>query len=493
MALLTRSTPSPRPVRVLQFGEGNFLRAFIDWMIQRLNQKTDFNGQVRIIQPLPQGMADQINAQGGLYTLVLRGIDNGKPVENREIIDVVNDCLNPYTHWQEAVRLASSPDLRFVFSNTTEAGIDFKPEPYTPEKCQNTFPAKLTSLLHARFQAVQGDRHRGLIIIPCELIDKNGSTLKECIRQYAALWRLPAAFTAWLDLACTFVNTLVDRIVAGYPRAEAARLEAELGYQDKLIDCGEIFHFFVIEGPASLAAELPFAQAGLNVIFTDNQTPYRTRKVRFLNGAHTASVLAASLAGLTFVDEMMADQTFGAFVAQAINHDIFPTVNLPDDEKRFFADSVLERFRNPYAQHRLLAISLNSVSKWKVRVLPSLLDYLNLKHALPPALTFSLAALLRFYQIKRQADHAAVGHAGAAEYPVDDSPEVIDTFAALTSQLASDGNLHNYATAALAQTSFWDTDLNRVPGLTKAVTADLTAIRDHGIRAAVQSVLQTTP
>ncbi|MGI6355349.1 MAG: tagaturonate reductase [Lentisphaerae bacterium] len=490
MALLSRSTPSPRPVRVLQFGEGNFLRAFIDWMIQRLNQKTDFNGQVRIIQPLPHGMADQINAQGGLYTLILRGIDNGKPVENREIIDVVNDCINPYTHWSEAVQLACSPDLRFVFSNTTEAGIEFKPESYTPEKCQNTFPAKLTSLLYARFQAVKGDRQRGLIIIPCELIDHNGSTLKECIRQYAALWQLPAAFTAWLDQACLFVNTLVDRIVAGYPRAEAARLEAELGYQDKLIDCGEIFHLFVIEGPASLEDELPFAKAGLNVIFTDNQAPYRTRKVRFLNGAHTASVLAAILDGLTFVDEMMADRIFGAFVARAINHDIFPTVNLPDDEKRSFADSVLERFRNPYAQHRLLSISLNSVSKWKVRVLPSLLDYVKLKNDLPLTLTFSLAALLRFYQIERMDGNTAVGRSVFGKYPINDSPEVLDIFDALTGKLAEDADFHSYAAAVLGETSFWGDDLNRIPGLTNTVAYYLAHIHVKGTRAVAKSILQ---
>ncbi|MDD4097848.1 MAG: tagaturonate reductase [Lentisphaeria bacterium] len=490
MALLTRPTPSTRPVKVMQFGEGNFLRAFIDWMIQRLNQRAGFNSQVRIIQPLPQGMADQINAQGGLYTLILRGIENGKPVENREVIDVVSDCLNPYTQWTETVRFACAPELRFVFSNTTEAGIEFKPEPYTPDQCQNTFPAKLTSLLHARFQAVNGDPRHGLIIIPCELIDKNGSTLKACIRQYAEHWQLPPAFVAWLDQACTFVNTLVDRIVAGYPRAEAEHLEAELGYQDKLIDCGELFHFFVIEGPAALADELPLTQAGLNVIITDDQTPYRTRKVRFLNGAHTASVLAASLAGLTFVDEMMADPVFGPFVAQAINQDIFPTVPLPDGEKRFFADSVLERFRNPFAQHRLLAISLNSVSKWKVRVLPTLLDYVHLKQSLPPSLTFSLAALLRFYQIKRLANQTATGNNGSTDYPVEDSPDVLDTFAELTRQLTASGRLQDYVTAALAHTSFWDCDLNQIPGLTQAVINALTAIHDHGIRAATQNILQ---
>lgn len=487
MTLLKRSQPSSRPVRVMQFGEGNFLRAFIDWMIQRLDYSCGFDAQVQIIQPLPKGNADIINAQGGLYTLILRGIENGKPVEKRQIIDVVNGCLNPYENWDATVKTACLPTLRFVFSNTTEAGIEYKPEPYTPGQCQNTYPAKLTSLLFQRYNKFNGDPKAGLLIIPCELIDKNGANLKNCILKYAADWALPDAFIEWLNSACTFFNTLVDRIVAGYPADEAADIQAKIGYEDKIIDCGEIFHFFVIEGPKSLAQEFPFEKAGLQVVITDNQTPYRTRKVRFLNGAHTCSIPAAILSGLTLVDEMMADKDMGPFVNDAVFNEIFPTVQLPDEEKSFFAASVMERFRNPFAKHRLLSISLNSISKWKVRVLPSLLDYTALKGELPKRLAFSLAALLRFYQLEL-IDGQAAGNAGSFTYPVSDSPEVLDFFAKETEALKASGDTAAFVQNALANTAFWEQNLNEIPGLAQYVIDALADIDANGIRNAVANL-----
>ena len=281
-----------------------------------------------------------------------------------------------------------------------------------------------------------------------------------------------------------FFNTLVDRIVAGYPRAEAAKICEELGYQDNLIDCGEIFHFFVIEGPESILNELPLKECGLNVVVTENQTPYRTRKVRFLNGAHTANVLASILGGLTFVDEMMNDPVFGKLVRKSIYGEIFHTVPLPENEKQFFADSVVERFLNPFAQHRLLSISLNSVSKWKVRVLPSLLDYLRLKGTLPPALAFSLAALLRFYRLEKGADGKASASCGDVSWPVSDSPEVIDFFAGIAGKPTGE-----YVRSALANSAFWGMDLNTVPGLTDFTIEMLDRIDRKGIREAAQSVL----
>ena len=481
---LKRKTPSALPVRVLQFGEGNFLRAFIDWMFHEMNKQGKFNGMAQLVQPLPSGMAEQINAQDGLYTLILRGIADGKTVEKREVIESVKGCLNPYENWNAVVECAVSNDLRFVFSNTTEAGIEYKPEPFTPGKCQNTYPAKLTSLVFERWKAFQGDPAKGLVFVPCELIDRNGATLKQCMKQYAADWNLPEEFSAWLDKACLFVNTLVDRIVAGYPRGEAEKIEAELGYQDRLLDCGEIFHFFVIEGPKSILKELPFTECGLNVIVTDNQAPYRTRKVRFLNGAHTADVPAAILGGLAFVDEMMDDPVFGKMVRKAIYDEIYPTVELPDGEKKFFADSIVERFRNPFAHHRLLSISLNSISKWKVRVLPSLLDYVRIKGKLPDVLAFSLAALLRFYRIELDGEGKASGSYREIRYPVSDSPDVLAFFAE-TAKLP----LKEAVGRALANTSFWGMDLNTVPGLAELV-AEKTALIDRaGIREAVKSIL----
>ena len=371
-----------------------------------------------------------------------------------------------------------------MFSNTTEAGIEYKPEPYTPGVCQNTYPAKLTSLVFERWKAFSGDAAKGLIFIPCELIDKNGATLKTHMLHYASDWGFPQEFSAWLENSCLFINTLVDRIVAGYPRAEAEKICAELGYQDNLLDCGEIFHFFVMEGPESVLRELPLKECGLNVVVTDNQTPYRTRKVRFLNGAHTANVLASILGGLTFVDEMMNDPVFGKMVRKAIYGEIFHTVDLPENEKQFFADSIVERFLNPFAQHRLLSISLNSVSKWKVRVLPSLLDYTKLKGELPAVLAFSLAALLRFYRLTVSEDGKASGSYNGITWPVSDSEDVIAFFAGIAGEPVAE-----YVRKALANTAFWEMDLNTIPGLTGYVTAKLEAIDGIGIRDAVKTVL----
>lgn len=483
---LGRTTECTLPVRAVQFGEGNFLRAFIDWMLQQMNSQGKFNGMVRIIQPLPVGMGDALNEQGGRYTLILRGLAEGRPVETREVIDCVKDCLNPYSRWGEVVDCFRGRDLRFVFSNTTEAGIEYKPESYVPGQCPQTFPAKLTSLMYERFQAYGGVHDRSLIIIPCELIDKNGTTLRECMLRYARDWGLPPSFLSWLTDDNVFVNTLVDRIVAGYPREEAPRLEAELGYRDALLDCGELFHFLVLEGPASLARDLPLAACGLQVVITADQTPYRTRKVRFLNGAHSSSVLAASLSGLTMVDDMMNDEDFGAYVHGVMFAEVYHTVALPAAEKDFFAASVLERFRNPYARHRLLSISLNSVSKWKVRVLPSLLDYQKLRGCLPPRLVFSLAALLRFYEVELTAA-GAIGKVAGRDYPVADLPEVLDVFARETAALRAGGSDERYVRAVLGQKDFWDMNLNRVAGLTAAVTTALQAIHQDGCRAALQA------
>ncbi|MBE6404497.1 MAG: tagaturonate reductase [Lentisphaerae bacterium] len=479
MSLLKRTEPVNMPVKVIQFGEGNFLRAFIDWMINTMNKQGKFNGMVQIVQPLEQGMSDMINAQEGLYTLVLRGVENGKIVENKEVIECVKGCLNPYHQWLETVRAFCGKDVRFVFSNTTEAGIEFKEEPYTPGQCQNTYPAKITSLLYERFAAGE----KGLNFLPCELIDKNGTNLKNCILKYADLWNLSEEFKNWVKTENTFFNTLVDRIVAGYPRNEAAEMEKQFGYEDKLIDCGEIFHFFVIEGPKSIEEELPLQAAGLNVVITDNQTPYRTRKVRFLNGAHTGNVLAASLGGLTYVDEMMKDPVFGKLVRKSVKEEIYCTVDLPDQEKTFFADSVMERFENPFAMHRLLSISLNSVSKWKVRVLPSLLDYVKLNAKLPQCLAFSLAALIRFYMQNDKAE----GTSEHGTYPVSDSPDILKFFAGLTPQLETAPA--DAVKAILANTSFWEMDLNTIPGMTDYVTEKFVMIREKGIRAAAESIL----
>ncbi|MCX6905376.1 MAG: tagaturonate reductase, partial [Verrucomicrobia bacterium] len=382
------------PEKVAQFGEGNFLRAFADWMVDIMNGQGLFNGRVVVVQPIRQGMARLLNEQDGLYTLLLRGIQDGSTVERHRLITAVSRALDPYEAWPETVRYFCNPTLRFVISNTTEAGIAFVSEARQPGQCPESFPAKVASLLFERFQAVQGDPARGLIFLPCELIDRNGEQLRRFVLQHGEAWDLGREFADWVSRANYFLNTLVDRIVPGFPRDEAGEIGRKLGYEDRLLVAAELFHLWVIEGPPHLAEEIPFHRAGLNVIWTYDLTPYRTRKVRILNGAHTASVLAAFHAGLNTVREMLENPVLGQLVRRVVFDEILPTVPLPAPEKTSYANAVLERFANPFVRHELLTISLNSVSKWKGRVLPSLLEYRATQGQLPPLLSFSLAALL---------------------------------------------------------------------------------------------------
>ncbi len=474
------------PVKVMQFGEGNFLRAFIDWMIDRSNEAGKFHGMVQLVQPLPQGTADLINAQDGLYTLILRGMENGRPAEYRRVITCVRGCLKTDSEWEKVVECACLPSLELVFSNTTEAGIEYRPEPYTPGHPQTTYPAKLTSLLHERYKAGR----KGLVIVPCELIDRNGAKLRECILHYAADWNLGDAFRRYVEEECAFLNTLVDRIVAGYPRSEADAWCRELGYRDNLLDCGEIFHLFVIEGDEKYRKTIPFAEAGLNVIWTGDQTPYRSRKVRFLNGGHTSSVLAAYLAGFDFVDKMTADPLFGRYLRTALFEEVFPTVALPDAEKKAFAESIIDRFLNPFANHQLISISLNSISKWQVRVLPSLLDYRNLTGQLPEVLVFSFAALLAFYRGERSGDGSWNGRRASGSYPIRDDAEKIAFLNDAFATLARNGDYDAFIRTVMARTDFWGMDLNTVPGFAARAAEDLKAIDSLGITAAVRKLLE---
>jgi tagaturonate reductase len=458
----------PLPERILQFGEGNFLRGFADWMVDTLNRHGAFNGSIVVVQPVKQGLVDVLQQQAGLYTLLLRGITGGNLTETREVIGSVSRGLNPYFAWADVVSLARSNDLRFVFSNTTEAGIAYAAEPYDPKQCPATFPAKVTSLLFERFQATNGDAAKGLVFMPCELIEHNGTKLKEAVRKYAADWHLGAEFIEWVEGSNYFLNTLVDRIVPGYPKEEAAKLETELGYVDKLIVTGEIFHLWVIEGPAHLADEIPFHKVGLNVVWTSDIAPYRTRKVRVLNGAHTSSVLGAFLGGINTVLEMMKDPTFGEFVHTAVFDEIIPMLKMDPQERRQYAEAVLERFNNPFIKHELLSISLNSVSKWKVRVLPSLLEYAA-SGTFPPALTYSLAALIRFYDGTPVSETELRGMRNGEPYPIRDDAAVLQFFAEHWKAYHSTGNLRLLVEAILGNERFWERDLKEMAGFAASV------------------------
>ena len=376
-----------RPERVIQFGEGGFLRGFVDWMLQKVNESSEFNGSVVVVQPIEQGMCDLLSAQNCVYTHVIRGVEG----VDTTVVDVISRCVKPYEDFNSYLALAENPDFRFVVSNTTESGIVFSAEDKITDAPPKTFPAKVTLLLKRRFELGLG----GFIFLPCELIDRNGDNLKKCILKYADLWELGDAFKNWVESENVFTNTLVDRINTGYPRGE----DLGLGYEDNMLNTSEFFHLWVIETDYDLESEIPFASAGLNVIVTkDKLEMYRTRKVRILNGAHTSLVPYAMLEGFDTVKSCIDDERMCAHLRRCVFDEIIPTLDLPRDELLAYANSVVERFGNPYIKHYLSAISLNSVSKFKVRVLPSILEYIKRYDKMPETLIFAFAKLIEFYK-----------------------------------------------------------------------------------------------
>lgn len=478
MNLLNRSTASVNTYteRIIQFGEGNFLRAFANWMIQEMNKNAGFDGGVVAIQPIDQGLIKMLNDQDGLYTLYLNGIKNGKAISEHEIIDCIQRGIDPYTSPGDFFATAENPELRFVISNTTEAGISYNANDKLTDAPQSSYPGKLTALLFKRFQKFGGASDKGLIVIPCELIDKNGENLKKIILQYAADWNLGEEFVEWINEDNIFCNTLVDRIVPGYPRDKMEAITAELGYKDNLVVEGEQFHLWVIEGPAEVKEEIPAEACGLNIVFTDNMEPYRTRKVRILNGAHTTLVPVGYLYGIDKVRESLEDEVVGGYLQKTIFEEICPTLDLSKEELDQFSNDVLDRFRNPYLEHALMSISLNSTSKFKTRVLPSILEFIKRKDALPQGLLFSLASLIAFYKGDRDGETISIK----------DDQFALDFFA---EQWAT-GNVALVAEKTLANTEFWGTDLTKLEGVQAAVTKHLEAIVNLGMKTALQNFVK---
>ena len=486
----TGSKPQ-RPVKVLQFGEGNFLRAFVDWIIDLLNEKGDFNGSVMMVQPLAKGMGEMINDQDGLYTTVLRGVRNGKPVEEFRKITSVEGCINPYSEYDKFIAQAENPDLRFIISNTTEAGIAYHEGDKLEDKPQVSYPGKVCAFLYKRYQHFNGSADKGIIVIPCELIDKNGDNLKAIIKRYAGEWGLEEGFITWLDTACDFCNSLVDRIVPGYPRAEADAICERLGYKDNLLDSAEIFLLWVIECHGKTHEdELPTAKAGVNVIWTDDMSFYRTRKVRILNGAHTMSVLAAYQTGLNTVEECIKSPLVFPMMKRGLFEEIIPSMDGDKKQLEEYAGDVLERFANPYIVHLLLSISLNSVSKFKTRDLPSLLGYVKKEGKLPVVLPFSLAALISFYEGTEYDGTALIGNRNGEKYLINDSPEVLEKFASLYKASYKDNKekAEKIAKAALSEASWWGEDLTAVAGLEAVVAKHLENIWTNGMTKAIESL-----
>jgi tagaturonate reductase len=479
------------PEKVIQIGEGNFLRAFVDWMFHTMNKKGIFKGRAVVAQPIREGRISNLNEQDGLYTLYLRGIENGSEVNKKEIMTTISRGLETYAQWEEFVKLAENPEIEFVVSNTTEAGIAYNEDENLGDTPPESYPGKLTAYLYRRYRKFNGDQDKGMIIIPVELIDRNGDNLKKIVLQLVEDWNLETEFSEWIVESNHFLNTLVDRIVTGYPFNEIDELEAELGYHDQNLDTGEIFHLWVIEGDESLKEKLPFHKVGLNVKWVDDLTPYRTTKVRILNGAHTSTVPVSYLAGIDLVRDAVNDALVGKFINQTVFEDIIPTLDADKNELEDFASKIFERFKNPYIDHKWLDISLNSTSKFKTRVLPSLIQHIEKYDKVPERLTFALAALIYFYHGTELEKGKLVAFRNGEKYLIRDDQDVLEYFAGLWRKFETEEiTISELAENLLANNNLWDRDLNKLSGLTDSLISNLKMIKKEGMKKSLEKLVK---
>lgn len=464
-----------RPIKIMQFGEGNFLRAFVDWIIQRLNDDGAINAGVAVVQPMPFGRVKELKEQDGLYTLRLEGIDNGEEVKKSRVIDVIGDLINPFEEYERYLAYGESEDLQVIISNTTEAGIAVDPTDTNLTECPKSFPGKLLALLKRRYDHFNGALDKGVAIVPCELIDNNGDELYRCLTELARINKMDEKFIEWLQKANHFTSTLVDRIVPGYPRNEIEEIKKETGYIDNNIVKGEIFHLWVLKKEPFVQKVLPADKTGLNVIFADSIKPYKQRKVKILNGSHTAMVPVAYLCGIDTVGEAVNDKTIGKFVRDFVFEEVNPTIDLPQAEMVAFANSVIERYKNPFIRHELMSIALNSTTKFRTRLLPTLEDYIRITGKLPQRLLFAFAALIEFHK----------GVRGNEKIALNDAPELLAHWAKLWAEF--DGDYTALAKKALGWTEAWEVDMNTLhPDLTATVAKYLQAIDTKGMKAAVE-------
>lgn len=461
-------------IKVMQFGEGNFLRAFVDWIIQKMNDSGNYDGHVVVVQPLQFGRVSDLAKQDGLYTLYLQGIDNGEVVRTHEVIDVLDDFINPYTEYNKFLSYAESEDLEVVISNTTEAGITLDESDIDYSVTPKSFPGKVLTLLERRYEKFNGAEDKGLSFICCELIDNNGDELKKCVLALAKIKGHDAKFISWIENACHFTSTLVDRIVPGYPRDEIEEITKELGYIDNSIVKGEIFHLWVLAKEPHIEKIFPCDKVGLNVIYAESIKPYKQRKVKILNGCHTCMVPVSYLYGIDTVKESIDDDVVGKFAREFVFDEVVPTIELPKDQMVAFANSVFERYLNPFVRHELMSIALNSISKYWARVLPTVKDYYRINGKLPLHAMFSLASLIKFYGGKRGEDTIALK----------DDPSYLEYFASLN---AKGLNEEEMVKDVLAQTSMWGEDLNKFANMTEVVSGYLKEINDKGMKEALKA------
>lgn len=470
---------SERSIKVLQFGEGNFLRGFVDYGIDVANEQGKFNGDVAIVKPR-QGDVSKFKAQDNVYTVILRGIKNGEIYEGERVVTCVQKVLGAYEDYDAFMGLAKLDSLEFVVSNTTEAGIVFDAGDKLADCPAKTYPAKLTKFLYERFSFYKGDANKGLIMLPVELIEDNGEVLRETVFKYADLWQLGDSFKNWLETANVFAGTLVDRIITGYPADKIEELSAKWGYEDPLAVMGEPFGLWVIEADASVAKKFDISTDGLSVDFTDKLKFYKERKVRILNGAHTSSVLGGYLSGLNYVQECMEDSVIRKEIEKIVMEEVVPTVHLPREKAAEFARFVFERFENPFVKHALLSISLNSVSKWRARVLPTIKDIFARDGKLPTLLTFSFAALVAFYRTTEMKNGCLIGKRGLDTYEISDDPEVLAFF-----QQNAGKDTADLVALLAAKKEFWGEDLGALGDFVSKVTEDLKLVEEKGMKEAI--------
>ncbi|MEG2255829.1 MAG: tagaturonate reductase [Cetobacterium sp.] len=463
--------------KVIQFGEGNFLRCFFDWQLDIINKNTDLNAGVAVVRPIDFDAVPLLDTQDGLYTAIIRGInESGEVVKDYTIISSINREIPIYKNFQEYLQLAHNPEMRFIVSNTTEAGIAFSAEDKYEDAPQSTFPGKLTRLMHERFVTFNGDMTKGFILMPCELIDYNGEELRKMVLKYADLWNLGEDFKNWLINGNIWCSTLVDRIVTGYPRGEKEELTKELGYEDNFITTGEYFYLFVIQGPKDiLTRELKLEGLNLNILIVEDLKPYKMRKVGILNGAHTAMVPVSYLYGIDTVREAMENDDIRNFIELAIDEEIIPALDMDEKELKEFKDAVVNRFKNPYVKHMLMDISLNSMAKYKSRILPQVLETYKRTGKLPKRLLLSLAALIRFYKGVRENGDAI---------QLRDDRHHLDMYA----DLWQESNYENIVKSVLGLENHWDMDLNSVEGMTELVAKYLENIDKNGVKKALEEV-----
>ncbi len=482
MQVLNRTTaalPQQHPERIVQFGGGNFLRAFVDWMVDILNEKADFNSTVVVVKPTARGSYETLDKQEGLFHTRLFEMHEGELKTSTRLVSCVSRSLSPYQDFQSFLDLAKQDELQFVVSNTTESGIAFESSDSFTDAPPSSFPAKLCRFLFERFEHFSGDSTKGLVILPCELIEDNGLALKHIVLQYAKLWNLGNAFNAWIEESNSFCNTLVDRIVTGLPKEGLGKLWHEMGFEDNLLVTAEAYHSWVIDGPEVLKDLLPVAKTELNVVFTNNLSAQRNIKVRILNGAHTSLVPVAYLFGKRTVDTAVSNTLIYDYLKSLIYEEVLPTLKEPREELEFFAAATLKRFANPTLNHQLSAIALNSTSKFKTRLLPTLLDFYDTRGELPKRIVFAFACLIRFYKGDWQGE----------ETPVQDDTATLAWWAELW---AEHDSMSSLSETVLANQAFWGHDLREIKGLGSLLTTNLEALEQLPFEQILEGLQDST-